>query len=79
MQNLILIFGSKPGVGVPARTVLVQDIMDCLRKLYNKKTKTVKIPEAFTGLVGRDTNIEMITSSMIQTLILGVKAFEVVR
>ena len=65
IQNLILIFGSKPGVGVAANTKLIRDIMDCLRLLYDKKTKTVRLPEAFDGLVGSDANIEMITSSMI--------------
>ena len=78
MQNLILIFGSKPGVGVAANTKLIKDIVDCLRLLYDKKTKTVRLPEAFDGLVGSDANIEMVTSSMIQTLLLGVEAFKVV-
>ena len=79
VQNLILIFGSKPGVGVAANTKLIKDIVDCLRLLYNKNTKTVRLPEAFDGLVGSDANIEMVTSSMIQTLLLGVEAFKVVR
>ena len=79
VQNLILIFGSRPGVAVVADTKLIRDIMDCLRLLYDKKTKTVRLPEAFDGLVGSDANIEMVTSSMIQTLLLGVEAFKVVR
>ena len=60
-----------------ADTKLILDIMDCLRLLYDKKTMTVRLPEVFDGLVGSDkkSNIEMVTSSMIKTLILGVVAF----
>ena len=60
-----------------ADTKLILDIMDCLRLLYDKKTMTVRLPEVFDGLVGSDkkSNIEIVTSSMIKTLLLGVVAF----
>ena len=74
---MILIFGAKPGAGVAAKTKLISDIMDCLRLLYDKKTMTVRLPGVFYGLVGSDekSNIEMVTSSMIKTLLLGVVGF----
>ena len=74
---MILIFGAKPGAGVAAKTKLIPDIMDCLRLLYDKKTMTVRLPGVFDGLVGSDktSNIEMVTSSMIKTLLLGVVGF----
>ena len=74
---MILIFGAKPGDGVAAKTKLIQDIMDCLRLLLDKKTMTVRLPGVFDGLVGSDekSNIEMVTSSMIKTLLLGVVGF----
>ena len=76
---MILIFGAKPGAGVAAKTKLIQDIVDCLRLLYDKKTMTVRLPGVFDGLVGSDekSNIEMVTSSMIKTLLLGVVGFYV--
>ena len=78
---MILIFGAKPGDGVAAKTKLIQDIMDCLRLLYDKKTMTVRLPGVFDGLVGSDekSNIEIVTSSMIKTLLLGVVGFLVMR
>ena len=74
---MILIFGTKPGAGVDAKTKLIQDITDCVRLLYDKKTMTARLPGVFDGLVGSDkkSNIEMVTSSMIKTLILGVVGF----
>ena len=76
---MILIFGAKPGDGVAAKTKLIQDIMDCLRLLLDKKTMTVRLPGVFDGLVGSDekSNIELVTSSMIKTLLLGVEGFKV--
>ena len=74
---MILIFGTKPGAGVDAKTKLIPDIMDCLRLLYDKTTMTARLPGVFDGLVGTDkkSNIEIVTSSMIKTLLLGVVAF----
>ena len=79
IQNFMLIYGSRPGYGVKIDTKLIRDVMRCFMELYCKVTLTVKLPAIFENLQGSDTNIEIITSSMLQTLRMSVKCFQAVR
>ena len=65
VQNFMLIFGAKPGVGVKSDTKLIHDVMSCFQKFYEKLTQTVMIPTVLNCLQGSDTNIEIVQSSML--------------
>ena len=67
-QNFILLFGAEPGVGVPADTKMVEDIMNTLTTKVDKMKFTVELPSVLDDMQGRDTALEMITSSPLQPL-----------
>ena len=61
----MLIFGAKPGNSVTGDTKLIFDVMSCFENFYDKLTQTVSIPTALNCLKGSDTNIEIVSSSML--------------
>ena len=60
--------GAGPGGGVKSDTKIIRDILLCFKQLYFKDSLIVEIPKIFKQFQGSDTQIEIITSSMLQTL-----------
>ena len=79
IDNFMLIYGSKPGYGVKIDTKLIRDVMRCFLELYDMHSLTVTLPNILDQLQGSDTNIEIVTSSNLQTMRMGIRCFEVVR
>ena len=79
IDNFMLIYGSKPGYGVKIDTKLIRDVMRCFLELYDMHSLTVTLPKILDQLQGSDTNIEIVTSSNLQTLRMGIRCFEVVK
>ena len=44
-QNIMLIYGARPGMGVNIDTKLIHDVMTCFLELYNKRNLTVILPD----------------------------------
>ena len=65
MQNFMLVLGSKPGEGVPENSTMIKDVMSSFAEFYDKQTLTVEFPRIINQLKGNDSNIEIITSSML--------------
>ena len=72
-QNLILVKGCKPGMGVKSDTKLIEDLANCLKDKYDKDNLAIVFPSIIDLLKGSDANIEIIKSSQLQTLRLQVK------
>ena len=60
--------GAGPGGGVKSDTKIIRDILLTFKQLYDKDNLIVEIPKIFKQFQGSDTQIEIITSSMLQTL-----------
>ena len=75
----MLIYGAKPGMGVNIDTKLIHDVMSCFLELYNKRNLTVMLPDILDQLKGSDTNIEVVQSSTLQMMRMGIKCFQAVR
>ena len=73
----MLVVGTNPGSGVEADTKLIKDVLGKFCELYCKKTLTIQFPEVFQQLKGTDTEIEIITSSMLQPLRMGIRGYKV--
>ena len=71
----MLIYGAKPGMGVNIDTKLIHDVMTCFLELYNKRNLTVMLPDILDQLKGSDTNIEVVQSSTLQMMRMGIKCF----
>ena len=71
----MLIYGAKPGMGVNIDTKLIHDVMSCFLELYNKRNLTVMLPDILDQLKGSDTNIEVVQSSTLQMMRMGIKCF----
>ena len=69
--------GTGLGGGVKSDTKIVRDILLTFRHLYNKDNLTVEIPKIFNKFQGSDTQIEIITSSMLQTLRMDIAGHQV--
>ena len=67
-ENLILVFGCPPSVGVKANTKMCYDLANALDAGYEKARFTLQIPEVFELLEGRDNAFEMIQSNSLQPL-----------
>ena len=75
MQNFMLVLGSKPGEGVPENSTMIKDVMSSFAEFYDKQTLTVEFPRILNQLKGNDSNIEIITSSMLQPLKMNIVGF----
>ena len=60
IQNLILIVGAQPGLGVSADTKLIKDVMRNFQQQYDKKTLTLEFPKILNQLKGSDSKLEII-------------------
>ena len=60
--------GAGPGGGVKSDTKIIRDILLTFKQLYDKDNLIVEIPRIFNQFQGSDTQIEIITSSMLQNL-----------
>ena len=69
----MLLTGVAPGLTVNADTSLIKDAMYNFKHLYDKQSLTVQIPGILQNLQGRDTSIEIITSTMLQPLQMSIK------
>ena len=62
-QNFALCFGCKPSDGVLAKTQMIMDVVEILKKEYSKEAFTVQFTKCFDDLKGQDANFEMIQSN----------------
>ena len=62
-ENLAVIFGAKPGVGVEAKTDMVSAVTQSLVTSTDMTTFTVIIPTCFDTIATNDANIELIVSN----------------
>ena len=69
----MLLVGAEPGLGVNEDTSLIKDAMYNFKHLYDKQSLTVQIPGILQNLQGSDTNIEIITSTMLKPLQMSIK------
>ena len=74
----MLVVGASPGFGVQTDTKLFRDILNNFKQQYNKQTLTIRFPEVLQQLQGTDTKIEIITSSMLQPMTMGIGGYRVV-
>ena len=66
--NFILVLGTEPGSGVPADTQLIKDFINYMEQFYEKETLNIRFPDILRQLEGSDTNIEIVSPSMLQPL-----------
>ena len=61
----MFLVGAAPGRGVKSDTKLIRDALLTIKQLYDKQDLIVQFPDIFKQLRGSDTQIEIITSSML--------------
>ena len=74
----MLVVGTSPGAGVKADTKLIRDVLRSFKELHDKMTLTIQFPEVLEQLQGSDAQIEIITSSMLKPLRMGIRGYRVV-
>ena len=73
VQNFMLVVGTSPGSQVASDCTIIRDAVGNFMQFYDKPTLTIRFPEILRQLQGTDTNIEIITSSMLQPLQMSIK------
>ena len=69
----MLVVGTSPGSAVASDCTIIRDAVGNFMQFYDKPTLTIRFPEILRQLQGTDTNIEIITSSMLQPLQMSIK------
>ena len=67
-QNIVIFFGTKPGLGVAANTKMIRDVAQIFLTQYSRVTFTVGIPRCFDVMKGEDVNFEMVASNTLQPI-----------
>ena len=57
-QNYLFTYGAQPGYGVISGTKMIADVRKAIVKGFDRKDLTVRIPDTYTLLVGRDATFE---------------------
>ena len=60
-----MIFGSQPSKGVKTDTKMVYDLANAMDQGYDKVKLSLRIPEVFERLEGRDNSFESIQSNVL--------------
>ena len=63
VENIVLVFGCPPAVGVKAKTEMIYDLANAMEQGYNKDKFSLIIPDVFERLEGNDAAFEMIQSN----------------
>ena len=56
-QNMLMLFGSPPGLGVAADTDMAEQIAHIFNHRYEKQFFTLPIPQCFDVLSSKDANV----------------------
>lgn len=67
-ENFIIFFGSKPGIGIAAKTDMMKAIVNTFDSSMDKRTFTVTIPACFDSVATKDASIEVIVSNSFQSI-----------
>ena len=68
IENIILIFGTRPEEGVNMDTEMVNEIAAVMNSKLDKTNFFIKLPDVFDKLKSKDAKFEMVVSGTIQPL-----------
>jgi len=64
----MIAFGCRPSEGVAAQTTMIANVSYILDSLYDRFTQAVEFPTCFDSMKSDDANIEIVSSSSLQTM-----------
>ena len=67
-ENVLLLFGCRPSLGVDAETTMVKDLVKTLISRLDKETLSVTFPKVLDQMSGSDASFEMSASNSIKPM-----------
>lgn len=67
-ENVLLLFGCRPSLGVDAETTMVRDLVKTLISRLDKETLSVTFPKVLDQMSGSDASFEMSASNTIKPM-----------
>lgn len=67
-ENVLLLFGCRPSLGVDAETTMVRDLVKTLISRLDKESLSVTFPKVLDQMSGSDASFEMSASNTIKPM-----------